>query len=236
MIAYKLFWDEFSSWYLEIIKPEYQQPIDETTHKVTIDIFEVLLRLLHPFIPFITEEIWHLLKERPENSSLMNEHTVSIKPFDNKKIEQFEQVKEMVTFIRNTRAEKQIPAREKLTLFIKPLNYDKAYDSVIVKLGNLEEMKVTTEKIEGAVCYITSYAELYIPVGDLHDHEEELNKLGAELDYARGFLVTVMKKLDNESFVKNAPEKVLEVEKKKKTDTEIKIKALEERIASMKKV
>ena len=123
MIAYKLFWDEFSSWYLEIVKPEYQKPIDHRTYQTTIEMFEVLLRILHPFIPFITEEIWHLLKERPQGYSIMYEKAPSIKPIDKEKLSLFEQVKEVVAFIRNTRVEKQIPNKEKLTLCIKPVNY-----------------------------------------------------------------------------------------------------------------
>jgi len=235
MTAYKLFWDEFSSWYLEIVKPEYQKPIDRRTYQSTIEMFEVLLRILHPFVPFITEEIWHLLKERPQGFSIMFEKAPSVKPIDKEKLNLFEQVKEVVTFIRNTRVEKQIPVKEALTLCIKPVNYHGDFDAVVRKLGNISGINIINEKVEGAVGYITADAEFYIPVGDLHNHEEEMLKLKEELKYTRGFLESVMMKLDNEKFVKNAPAKVLQLENRKKADAETKIRAIEERIASMKK-
>ncbi len=235
MIAYKLFWDEFSSWYLEIIKPDYQKPIDHRIYQMTIEMFEVMLRILHPFVPFITEEIWHLLKERPQGYSLMYEKVPSIKPVDKDKVSLFEQVKEVIAFIRNTRVEKQISGKEKLTLCIKPVNYENDYDEVIIRLGNLEQIQMITEKVEGAVSLITANAEYYIPVGEMHDPEEELQKLEEELNYNRGFLESVMKKLGNEKFVSNAPAKVIELENRKRADAETKIRALEERIASLKK-
>jgi valyl-tRNA synthetase len=235
MMAYKLFWDEFSSWYLEIVKPEYQKPIDHRTYQATIEMFEVLLRILHPFVPFITEEIWHLLKERPQGFSLMYEKAPSVKPIDKDKVSLFEQVKEIVAFIRNTRVEKQIPNKVKLTLCIKPVNYQSDFDAVIIRLGNLEQINIITEKVEGAVSLIAANAEYYIPVGELHNIEEEMQKLQEELNYNRGFLDSVMKKLNNEKFVSNAPAKVLELENRKKADAETKIKAIEERMASMKK-
>lgn len=235
MIAYKLFWDEFSSWYLEIIKPEYQKPLDHRTYQSTIEMFEVLLRILHPFTPFITEEIWHLLKERPDGLSLMYEKAPTVKPIDKEKIAQFEKVKELVGFIRNTRLEKQIPMKEKLQLFVKPVDYNNEFESVVMKLGNLSEIKIINEKVEGAVGFITAAAEYYIPVGALENVEEELKKLKEELTYTKGFLESVMKKLSNEKFVSHAPAKVLELENRKKSDAETKINALEERIRSLEK-
>lgn len=232
MTAYKLFWDEFSSWYLEIVKPEYQKPIDSRTYQSTIEMFEVLLKILHPFVPFITEEIWHLLKDRTApGSTLMFEKAPSVKPIDNEKIKHFEQVKEIITFIRNTRAQLQISPKEKLALLINPLGYSSDFDPVILKLGNLSEIKMISEKPEGAVSLITAEAEYYIPVGELHNEEEELKKLNEELVYTRGFLESVMKKLNNDKFVGNAPQKVLDTEYKKKADAETRIKSLEERIA-----
>jgi valyl-tRNA synthetase len=184
-------------------------------------------------VPFITEEVWHLLKERPLGCSIMVERLSSVKPIDKEKVNLFERVKEVVTFIRNTRAEKQIPQKEKLTLCVKPVNYHNDFDPVMIKLGNLAEIKIITEKVEGAVSYITSYAEFYIPVGELHNHEEELAKLERDLDYARGFLASVMQKLNNEKFVNSAPAKVIELENRKKADAETKIKAIEDHIRSM---
>ncbi len=235
MIAYKLFWDEFSSWYLEIIKPEYQKPLDHRTYQSTIEMFEVLLRILHPFTPFITEEIWHLLKERPDGLSLMYEKAPTVKPIDKEKISQFEKVKELVGFIRNTRLEKQIPMKEKLQLFVKPIDYNNEFESVVIKLGNLSEIKIINEKVEGAVGFITAAAEYYIPVGALENIEEELRKLKEELTYTKGFLESVMKKLSNEKFVSHAPAKILELENRKKSDAETKINAFEERIRSLEK-
>lgn len=235
MIAYKLFWDEFSSWYLEIAKPEYQKPIDGRTYKATVEMFEVLLRTLHPFVPFITEEIWHLLKERPQGYTIMYERFPAVRPIDKEKVSLFEQVKEIVTFIRNTRVEKQIPNKVKLTLCIKPVDYNNDFDSVILKLGNLEEIRIITEKVEGAVSLIAANAEFYIPVGKLHNQDEEMKKLEEELEYNRGFLSSVMKKLSNEKFVSNAPAKVIELENQKRADAETKIRAIEERLSSMRK-
>jgi valyl-tRNA synthetase len=233
MIAYKLFWDEFSSWYLEIVKPEYQQPIDRRTYQSTIEMFEVLLRILHPFVPFITEEIWHMLKERPQGYSIMYEKAPSVKPIDKEKIKLFEQVKEVVTFIRNTRTEKQIPLKQKLVLCIRPVDYNNDFESVIMKLGNLSEVKIISEKPEGAASYITAGAEYYIPLGELHDSEQETKKLEEELAYLEGFLESVMKKLKNEKFVSNAPPKVLELENRKKADAETKINAIRERLEQL---
>jgi valyl-tRNA synthetase len=235
MVAYKLFWDEFASWYLEIVKPDFQKPLNIRTYRETINMFEDLLKILHPFIPFITEEVWHLLRERPVGSSVMFERLSEVKPVDIKKIRQFERVKEIVTFIRSTRAEKKIPQKEKLIMFVRPISYNHDFDPVICKLGNLTNIRTTEEKIVGAASYITSYAEFYIPLGELHNHEEELSKLEKDLEYARGFLATVIQKLGNENFVKNAPAKVIELENRKKTDIETKIRAIEERIRGMKK-
>jgi valyl-tRNA synthetase len=235
MIAYKLFWDEFSSWYLEIVKPDSRKSVDTRTYHTTIDIFEVLLKILHPFIPFITEEIWHLLRERPQGYSIMYERSPSVKPIDNAKIRLFEQVKEIITFIRNTRTENKIPGQDKLILCIKPVNYRHDFDAVLIKQGNLQEIRIVSEKAEGAVSYFTSYAEFYIPVGKNHNRGDELEKLEKELEYARGFLEMVMQKLNNASFVSNAPARVIEIENRKKNDAETKIRALKEQIDLMKK-
>jgi valyl-tRNA synthetase len=197
--------------------------------------FEVLLKILHPFVPFITEEIWHLLKERPQGFSIMFERCPSVKPLDHEKLYLFEQVKEIVTFIRNARVDNQIPNKNKLTLFVKPVSYKGDFNPVIIKQGNLEEMIMTSEKPDDAVSLMTAYAEFYIPLGDYHHHEEELAKLQKELEYIRGFLDSVMKKLNNESFAGHAPAKVIELENRKKTDAELKIKALESQIATLKK-
>jgi valyl-tRNA synthetase len=235
MTVYKLFWDEFASWYLEIIKPSPGEPIDQRTLNVTIDIFETLLKILHPFMPFITEEIWQQLKERPASCSIMNERNPVTATYDKEKIKEVEVAKDIVAFVRNTRSEKQISPKEKLVLCIKRIAYDDDFDAAIVKLANLSEIRFVEEKVEGAASLINRYGEFYIPLGDLHDHEEELRKLEKELEYTRGFLESVMKKLSNENFVNNAPAKVLEMEQKKKDDAETKIRSVEEHIAHLKK-
>jgi len=235
MTVYKLFWDEFASWYLEIIKPAPGQPIDNRTHGATIDMFEIMLRMLHPFMPFITEEIWQLLKERPANCSIMNERNPQVKAYDKEKILEFEVAREIVGFIRNIRSENQISPREKLMLYIKSAHWDDDFDAAIIKLANLSEMKRVDAKVEGAASLINRFGEFYIPLGDLHDHEAELEKLEKELVYTKGFLDSVMNKLSNEKFANHAPEKVLKMEQKKKSDAEIKIKSLEEHIANLKK-
>ena len=186
-------------------------------------------------MPFITEEIWHLLKERPANCSIMNERNPATATYDKEKIREYEVAKDIVAFVRNTRSEKQISPKEKLVLCIKRINYDDDFDAAIVKLANLSEIRFVEEKVEGAANMINQYAEFYIPLGDLHNQEEELQKLEKELDYTKGFLESVMQKLSNEKFVNNAPAKVLEMEQKKKADAEIKIKTIEEHIALLKK-
>jgi valyl-tRNA synthetase len=235
MTVYKLFWDDFASWYLEIIKPDYQKPVDRITYSETVKMMKILLKLLHPFVPFITEEIWQLLKESPSDSSIMYERMPESETYDSEKIAGFEHVKEVVSFIRNTRTGKGIPQKDQLVLKIKPVNYTGAFSEVIKKLGNLSSAEITEERIEGAVSLITSVAEYYIPLGDLHNKEEEISKLEKELEYNRGFLKSVMAKLGNSKFVGNAPPEVLEREQKKKEDTETKIKAIEEHIKSLKK-
>jgi valyl-tRNA synthetase len=235
MTVYKLFWDEFSSWYLEAVKPAPGEPVDSQSLNDTLEIFEVLLKLLHPFMPFISEEIWHLLRERPASSSIMMDKKPGVKPFDKEKINGFEVTKEIITFIRNTRTDKQISPKEKLVLCIKPTNYKPDFDALLVKLGNLSGIIMVEEKVEGTASLINRFGEFYIPLGDLHDHELEIRKLEKELVYMKGFLESVMKKLSNEKFVNNAPEKVLEMEQKKKTDAELNIISLEEHIALLRK-
>ncbi|MBN1158915.1 MAG: valine--tRNA ligase [Bacteroidales bacterium] len=230
MTVYKLFWDEFASWYLEAIKPDYQKPMDLFTHAETVEMFKVLLKLLHPFIPFITEEIWQLLKDQPSESSIMFERMPESGIYDRDTINNFECAKEIIGFIRNTRKEKQIRQKEPLELKIRAESYDSGFDSVIIRLGNLSAITRITEHLKGAASFITAKAEYYIPLGELHDHENELRKLKKELEYNKGFLNTVMMKLNNRQFVSNAPEAVIKREQRKRTDAEIKIRALEERI------
>ncbi len=235
MNSYRLFWDDFCSWYLEIVKPEYKKPVDGKTFKATIEFFDELLRLLHPFMPFITEEIWHLLDDSKGDSSIMVAELPSAGTFDKATVSLFENTKEIVSFIRNTRGEKQIPNNKKLSLNIVAAKYKKDFIPVLAKLANLSEVNFTNTKTEGAVSYITKFGEYYLPLGDLVDHDQEIKKLEKDLEYTRTFLSSVMKKLNNEQFVKNAPEKVIAMENRKKDDAGNKIKALEERLRGMKK-
>jgi valyl-tRNA synthetase len=235
MQLYRLFWDDFSSFYLEIIKPEYGRPIDDTTLHSTIDIFENLLRLLHPFMPFITEEIWHLVKQRSDKESIMSTRMPDIETYDNGILEMFNNAREIIGFIRNTRAKNQISNKEKLSLSINSWQYRNHFDTVIVKLGNLSSINMIDHKPEGVVSLITKSGEYYIDLGDMINHQDEIWKLEAELEYTKGFLGSVMKKLNNERFVSGAPDKVIETEKKKRADAEAKIKGLEERLMMLRK-
>jgi len=237
MITYKLFWDEFSGWYLEIIKPEYQKPIDRITYDATVTSFEKLLKILHPFMPFITEEIWQLLIERKDGESIMITRMPEAKKFNKGLITDFDSVKETVSAVRSVRKEKDLPNKEKLNLLIRSDkdSFNSELLPVINKLCNLSELSFVSEKQEGAASFMIGTTEYFIPLTGKIDIESEQVKINEELEYNRGFLVNVMKKLENESFVKNAPANVLELEKKKKSDAESKIKSLEEALKSLKK-
>lgn len=237
MSVYNLFRDEFSSWYLELIKPAYQQPIDGKTFDATIEFLDNLMRLLHPFMPFISEEIWHHLKERKDGESLMISPLPQQKPFDAAFIRQFEKVKEAITYIRNIRKERNISFREGLDLkvFNGDDGYDANFNAVLVKMGVLNKVEEVTEKVEGALSFFVKSSEFFIPIASSINIEEELEKLIMELNHTEGFLELVMKKLNNERFISSAPEKVVVMENQKKIDAEAKINALRESIASLKK-
>jgi len=236
MTTYKLFWDEFSGWYLEIIKPEYQKPIDRVTLEATINLFDKLARLIHPFMPFITEEIWQLLKERKDGESVMMTLIPKAKKYNKEMVSGFETVKETISAVRSVRKEKDIPNREKLELHIlsDTDNPVSGYLPVIKKLCNLSEVKFVSEKRDGAASFMTGTTEYFIPLDGKLDVEAELAKISEEIEYHKGFLYSVMKKLDNERFVQNAPAAVLDLERKKKSDAESKINSLEERQRELK--
>jgi len=235
MITYKLFWDEFSGWYLEIIKPEYQKPVDRITYNLTVAIFEKLLKIIHPFMPFITEEIWQLLIERKGGESIMITRMPEAKKFNKEFITNFEAIKETVSAVRTVRKEKDIPNKEKLNLLIRSdkESFDSEFLPVMSKLCNLSALIFVSEKQEGAVSFMVGTTEYFIPLTGKLDVEGELAKIQEELDYNRGFMVNVMKKLENERFVKNAPANILKLERKKKSDAELKIKSLEERMREL---
>jgi valyl-tRNA synthetase len=237
MITYKLFWDEFSGWYLEIIKPEYQQPVDKVTYEATISIFDKLLKIIHPFMPFITEEIWQYLAERNEGESIMVSRIPEAKKYNKDLIESFESVKETISGVRTIRKSKDIQNKEKLELLIKAEQTDnQEFLSVVKKMGNLSGISFVKEKQEGTASFMVGTDEYFIPLGVKLDVKGELARIMEDLDYNRGFLVSVMKKLDNERFVNNAPASVLELERKKKSDAESKIESLEQRMNELKRM
>lgn len=236
MTVYTLFRDEFSSWYLEMVKPGYQQPIDKKTYEATVGLFEKLMQLLHPFMPFLTEEIYQLLADRSEEDSIMISVMPKPEAYDATLLEKFEQVKEVIVAVRNIRKQKNIAFKDALAMNyrLKEGNYDSSFDTVVAKMCNLSEISAANGEMTGAMSFIVKAVEYFIPLGDLVDVEEELKKMEEELKYTQGFLASVQKKMSNERFVNNAPAKVVEMEKKKMADAEAKIKVLEERIASMK--
>ena len=234
MAVYKLFWDEFSSWYLEMVKPAYQQPIDRKTYEATLGFFDNLLRLLHPFMPFITEELWQHIAERGENESIMVARIPEAGEFDAAKIAAMNEAKEIIAGVRSVRLQKNIPNKNALSLQVAgTFNNDNA--AVIKKLANLEAIDQVTEKDATAASFLVGTTEYAVPLGNNIDVEEELKKLEAELKYMEGFLASIMKKLSNERFVSNAPEAVVAGERKKQADAESKIKTLQESIAALKK-
>ena len=234
MAVYKLFWDEFSSWYLEMVKPGYQQPVDKSTYLSTLGFFDALLRLLHPFMPFITEELWQALEPRKEGESLMVALIPEVAPVDNLYLEDFEIAKEIVGGVRTIRLQKNIPNKEALELQVLGEHNDH-FNSVIAKMCNLSSIIRTEEKAAGSASFLVRTTEYAVPLGNMINVEEELAKLQDELKYQQGFLTSVMKKLSNESFVSKAPAKVIEMERKKQADAESKIKSIEESIAALKK-
>lgn len=234
MLVYKLFWDEFSSWYLEIIKPGFEQPIDGETYKATLGFFDELLRILHPFMPFITEELWQALEPRKQGESIM----VSMQPqpgkTDDAFLTQFDRMKEIVGGIRTIRLQKNIPNKETLELQVLG-DHDETLNAVILKMCNLNQIQSVNEKSTGAISFLVGTTEFAIPLGSKIDIDEELKKLHEELAYQEGFLRSVMKKLSNENFVSKAPAKVIEMEQKKQADAESKIKTIKESILTLTK-
>lgn len=239
MTVYKLFWDEFSSWYLEMVKPAYingeAQPIDQTTYDATLHFFDILLKMLHPFMPFITEELWQALYERKEGESIM---CVSLE-LDSSSCEELqidsdmEQVKQIVSGVRMIRNQKNIAPKETLELQAIAANYYEAYTAVIVKMANVSSVQVVTEKDSTAAAFMVGTDEFAVPLGNLIDIDAEIEKQEAQLKHLEGFLAGVMKKLSNERFVQNAPAQVVALERKKQSDSEEKIAALKESLAAL---
>jgi len=239
MAVYKLFWDEFSSWYLEMVKPAYingePQPIDRATYEKTLSFFDSLLKLLHPFMPFITEELWQHLYDRKEGESLMVQELDIPTTCDEDIVKDFEAVKEVIGGIRTIRLQKNIAQKETLELQVVGANPVATFNSVIAKLCNLTAVSDVENKTDGSASFMVGTTEYAVPLGSLINVEEELKKLEADLKYNEGFLQSVLKKLSNEKFVSKAPATVIEMERKKQADAESKIAALKESIAALKK-
>ena len=233
MAVYKLFWDEFSSWYLEMIKPAYQKPIDKKTYEATLGYFDTLLRLLHPFMPFITEELWQHISNRKDGESIMYATIPESGKIDKSIIDRINTAKEIIAGVRTIRLQKNIPNKDALKLQVIG-KFNNENRSIITKLANLSEIEEVNEKDATAATFLVGTTEYSVPLGNNINVEEELKKLEAELTYLKGFLKSIEGKLSNEKFVNNAPAQVVDGERKKKADAESKIKTIEESIATLK--
>lgn len=237
MAVYRLFWDEFSGWYLEMVKPAYEQPIDRKSYEATLAFFDALLKMLHPFMPFITEELWQHIYDRKDGDSIMREQLKFSTPSNEEKniCGDIENVKQIISGVRTVRNQKNIAQKEQLTLqTVNANNYDK-YNEVILKMANLDKIEVVSEKGADASTFMVGTDEFAVPLGELIDVEAEIEKAEAQLQHLEGFLAGVRKKLANENFVAHAPEKVVDLERKKEKDSLEKIAALKATIAELKK-
>ncbi len=242
MVVYKLFWDEFSSWYLEMIKPAYidgqAQPIDRETYDATLRFFDTLLKMLHPFMPFITEALWQALYERKDGDSIMREKLEIASPTEaeNQLVADIENMKQIVSGVRMVRSQKNIAPKEKLELLAINENHYEAYNGLITKMANLSAINITSEKSADASTFMVGTDEFAVPLGNMIDIAAEIAKQEAQLKHLEGFLAGVKKKLSNEKFVAHAPEAVVALERKKQSDSEEKIAALKQSIAELKKM
>ncbi len=236
MTVYTTVRDEFSGWLLEVVKPAYQQPIDTKTYNELVELFDQMLRLMHPFMPFITEEIWQMLTERKAGESIMICQMPKAEKYDTELIASFENVKEAISGIRKIRTDKNIAQKETLELKVQQgdKGFEAQFNSVVIKMGNLSSLEMVTEEVKGAASFLVKSTNFFVPLGSFIDVEEEVKKLEEELKYTRGFLDSVMKKLSNERFVSSAPAAVVATERAKQADAEAKIKVIEERIAGLK--
>ena len=234
MTVYRLFWEEFSAWYLEIIKPAYGEPIDKATYDTTLGFFDTLLRLLHPFMPFITEELWQHISERADGESIMYAKLPKAGAVDDDVVKLMNEAKEIVSGVRNVRTSKNIPNKNALKLQVVG-KFTNPYATIIKKLAGVDEISEVASKDATAASFLVGTTEYAVPLGSNINIEEELDKLQKELEYMQGFLRTVEKKLSNEKFVAHAPEAVVNGERKKKADAESKIATLQESIAALKK-
>lgn len=237
MTVYKLFWDEFSSWYLEMVKPAYGQPIDQKSYDATLRFFDALLKMLHPFMPFITEELWQHIYDRKDGESIMREKLEIPAPTaeEQKLAADIEAVKQIIAGVRTVRNQKNIAQKEQLSLQVVGKNDFEAYNEVTLKMANLDKIEVIAEKSADASSFMVGTDEFAVPLGDLIDVAAEIEKAEAQLKHLEGFLMGVRKKLSNENFVAHAPEKVVALERKKESDSVEKIAALKATIEELKK-
>ena len=237
MTVYKLFWDEFSSWYLEMVKPAYGQPIDQKSYDATLRFFDALLKMLHPFMPFITEELWQHIYDRKDGESIMREKLEIPAPTaeEQKLAADIEAVKQIIAGVRTVRNQKNIAQKEQLSLQVVGKNDFEAYNDVTLKMANLDKIEVIAEKSADASSFMVGTDEFAVPLGDLIDVAAEIEKAEAQLKHLEGFLMDVRKKLSNENFVAHAPEKVVALERKKESDSVEKIAALKATIEELKK-
>lgn len=234
MCTYKLIWDDFCAWYLEIVKPAMGVGMDKATHAATIGYFEELLRVLHPWMPFITEELYHHLADRTERDCIIVSHWPKAEAFDREMLAVFGQAQETITQIRNLRKTRNIPFKDPLSLLRRSeASIERRFDPVIMKMANLDKMETVQDKIAGALSFMVGKTECFIPVAGGIDVEAEKERLLKELDYNKGFLKAVQSKLANQRFVENAKPEVVEVERKKQSDAEAKIRAIEEQLAAL---
>ena len=235
MTIYKLVWDDFCSWFLEMIKPGYQQPIDTITFNKAIEMFEANLKLLHPFMPFLTEELWQHIAKRSPKDALIIAKWPEIKAYNEELLTSFEFTADVISGIRTIRKDKNIPFKE--TIDLKVLNNEKVttyFDTIIMKLGNVADLSYVAEQVNGALSYRVKSNEYFIPVGGNVDLDAEINKLEEELKYMQGFLKSVQVKLSNEKFVANAKPEIVESERKKEADALAKINTLEQSLINLK--
>jgi valyl-tRNA synthetase len=241
MAVYKLFWDEFSSWYLEMVKPSYvngeAQPIDSVTYNATLRFFDVLLKMLHPFMPFITEALWQALAERKPGESIMRESLKLDAPSTEELqvLKKVEDIKLVISGVRTVRSQRNIAPKEKLTLQVVGAGISGDYGAAVKKMANLDAINEVCEKDSASSAFMVGTQEYAVPLGDLIDITAEIEKQEAQLKHLEGFLTGIQKKLSNERFVQNAPEAVVAMERKKLSDTEEKIAALRENIAALRK-
>jgi valyl-tRNA synthetase len=246
MATYKLAWDDFCSWYLEMVKPAYGTPIDRETYEATLSIFSRLMLMLHPFMPFVTEEIWHALQTMGKddekaafinaNYSIMNQHMPTSVYYDQRLLDEFDTAREVIAGVRNIRNTRNLSPKEVLEVSYiasdERFRIDR-FEGIIRKLGNVSAVKVITEKPAGALSFMIGTTECFVPMSQNVNKEEELKKLQEDLKYAEGFLASVLKKLSNEKFVNGAPAAVIEKERNKQRDAETKIAALKAQIAAL---